>query len=314
MSLTRSFTNFALSAAALLAACGQPEPMAANGPIPGDARDVRVAVPAADPAYIDFVGPELVIGPGEDKMFCQHIEYEGEDAAFANIDFLQGKFGHHFILLGAKEAKETGTLEDCSDAADMAKYDAYTAGGEGIPAAHGIFLPKGKRMVMQSHYVNASTRPLLVRDVLRLKRRPVSEVKTWVALWATSHMNFSIEPGQVKKVTYECTMPVDVKMTLFGGHMHEWGTRFTAEIGSSPASMTKLYDVEKWTAEYRDSPPIKLMESDPMAVAKGSLLRVTCEFNNTEGKVLSFPHEMCATFAYVAGSREAIDCRYEDKK
>ena len=312
MALSRSFMNVVLSAAALLCACGGP--MAANGPIPSDARDVRVPMPVADASFIDFAGPELVIQPGEDKMFCQHITYEGDDVAFDDIEFLQGKFGHHFVLLGAKEPKEPGTLEDCSDVADMAKFEGYTAGGEGIPANHGVFLPKGKKMVMQSHYVNASTKPLLIRDVLRLKKRAVGDVKGWVSLWSMSHMSFSVPAGQTKKVTYECTMPMDVKMTMFLGHMHEWGSRYQAEIGSDPSSMMPLYSVEKWQAEYRDAPPIKLMEESPMPVPKNTILRVTCEFNNTENRTLGFPNEMCVAVAYVVGTRDSIDCQYEDKK
>jgi hypothetical protein len=314
MSLNRSFLNVVLSATALLGACGEPQKMAANGPIPDDVRDLRSEAPASDPAFIEFLGPDLVILPGQEKMFCQHLKYEGEDAAFHELDIIQSKFGHHFVLLAAKEPKPPGTLEDCSEAADMKKYDAYTAGGEGMPPGHGMFLPHGKSLVMQSHYVNASPRPILVRDILRLKKRPISDVKTWVSLYVTAHLDFTIPAGKTHSLTYDCPVPVDGKLLFLGGHMHEWGSRFEAQYGDSPTSMQTLYKVDKWTADYRDAPPIKLMMENPMPITKGSTLRVTCEWNNTENKDLSFPHEMCTTFGYLAGPKESVQCRVGEEK
>lgn len=307
MSLSRSLRTLALSSLALaFGACGGP--MAANGPIPSDARDLRNPVPTPDPAFLDFVGPDLVIQPGEDKMFCQHVRYDGDDMAFHQVDINQSKFGHHFVLLGAKEPKPDGTLEDCSDVADMSKYTGYTAGGEDMPAAHGMLLPKGKALVMQSHYINASPKPILIRDVLRLKKRPIGEIKTWVSLFVTAHLDFTIPAGKTASLTYDCPVPTEGKLLFLGGHMHEWGSRFEAQYGDTPTAMQTIYKVDRWTAEYRDSPPLKLMMENPMPLTKGAVMRVTCEWNNTETRDLSFPHEMCTTFGYLAGPKEVVQC------
>lgn len=284
-----------------IAACGGPAPTMPNE------IDVRVTQPAPEPNTLLFAGGESVIAPGEDKMICTHLRYDGDDIAFDNVESLQGKYGHHAILLGAKKPLPPGTIEDCSRPEDMAKYDGYTI-PEQLPDGLGILLPKGKAMVFQTHYLNAGLVPLRVRDFVRFHTLPVANVKTWAAMMATNSVLMKIQPGMNQTYSFDCTMSQDANLILFGGHMHGWGSKFQFQVGADVNSLKSIYEVDPWKGEFRDTPPITFAFNKPIQIAKGSVLRTTCTWNNDTGKMIEFPGEMCSTFAYISGTKQAEIC------
>ncbi len=286
----------------IVMACGEPQQP------PVQPVDVRVAIPEADPNSIDFVTVEQVIGANEDKMFCSELMYEGEDAAFTEVTSLQGKFGHHVILVSTTAPQGVGTNYDCTEMRDFLPLAIPANPKDGWPAAHGSSLRKNTPVVIQMHYVNTSSRPILVRDVIRLKKIDVAQVTTWMAPFALNHETFNVASGHADSVTFDCVMPADFKMLLVGGHMHENGTSFKIELGSS-TSMEKLYEVTQWQALFRDSPPVTLFFSEPKQVTKGSIMRTTCAWNNKTDHALNYPHEMCATFGLFAGTKDSFICR-----
>src|SRR5688500_9161284 len=111
-----SFGRLFCISLALLAACG-------DEPGEGGTVDVRVDMPEADSAFIDLATPEIVIPAGVEKMYCFHVDYTGEETAMTNLIALQGRFGHHAILLTSTTDREDGYLEDCTDRSMMANYD-----------------------------------------------------------------------------------------------------------------------------------------------------------------------------------------------
>ena len=303
--MARSF-KWVLALALGVAGCGS-EDGSTPGPVSGEV-DLRQQVPAADPAFIDFVGGEFVIQPGEEKMGCTHLRYDGPDIAFSTLQTLQADYGHHAVLLAAKEPMAPGTSEECTDRALMSKYDAYTIGDSELPPDHGIFLPSGKAMVLQSHYINASAKPIRVRDVVRMKKMEIAAVKTWASIHITNTLELAIPSYEKKKLVFDCIVQNDVDLLMIGGHMHEWGSRFEAFYGPTEQELKSLYLADPWRAEYRDSPPITLFFSQPMPLKAGSIIRTVCEWSNDTSEELAFPKEMCTSFGYVAGAKEPVVC------
>lgn len=292
----------------MLVACGGTDDGAAPATPDDGIRDVRVEIPAPEANYIDFIGSEEVIQPGTEKMTCIHFQYDGEDAAFSQQLALQGKFGHHAVLLSAKKPLPPGTVEDCTDAASMANFDPFTVSTDDMPEGYGTYLPKGKQMVLQTHYLNTSTTPIRTRDVVRLKMVPIDSVKKWVSMFVTGSLKIEMPAHQVSELQFDCTMPADVRLILLGGHMHEWGTKFEAFMGPNSTAMESLYAVDPWNSEFRDNPPVNLYFENPMPIAKGTVLRTYCQYNNTTPDALDFPKEMCSLFSLVEGSKEPIAC------
>jgi hypothetical protein len=270
-------------------------------------RDVRVEVPAASDQYIDFVTPEATFLPGEEKMWCALFTYTGPTTAWDKVVSLQGKFGHHLVLLGASadETRPDGTMYDCTK---MTNFQPYAIPLDAFPPNYGTELLSGKRLIIQFHYLNTGTVPLLARDVIRLQKKDPATVTKWMSVYATNQVAFTIPVGaQNLKTTYDCALPYDVDLLAFGGHMHEHGVSFRSELGDG-TTMTQLYTAGDWMPDYRDSPPIDLYVQNPKPLHTGQVLRTTCAWNNTTDHELKFPEEMCATFGLVAGTKQPVVC------
>jgi hypothetical protein len=274
-------------------------------------RDERVPIPPEDPDVLSFFGAEVVVESGEERMVCIYTSHKGADVAFNDAYGLQGKGGHHAVLLAAKKPQPDGTVEDCTDAADMSKYDVLTIPQE-LPDGYGSLLTSGRQMVIQSHYVNTTDEPILIRDIVQLHTMPMEEVVTWAAPFVTNTLDLEIPAGKTAEVSFDCEVPVDVDLLMVGGHMHEWGTKFTLEMGATPETMEMTYLVDPWQPEFRDLPPVTLYFEAPKRLAKGTVVRTTCNFNNTEDHALVFPHEMCTSFGIVGGLKEAVVCGVSD--
>ncbi len=295
------------AAVALILACdpGSEEP---TGPEP---RDNRVELPEQDADHYTFVAAETVIEPGEEKMFCHHMVVP-EDMALTDIEMLQGEFGHHAVIVSSTDPLPDGTVEDCSDEASSSKFSAFIIPVADPPEGGAMFVEKGTPVVLQSHYVNASDEPILVRDAVHTRKVPMDEVKTWMAPFTTTALGFEI-PGDGTKaeVTFDCVMDRDVDLLYIGGHMHEHGSSFELEIGPSVDELERVYTVDKWIPEFRDLPPVELYTSKPLHLEAGTVMRTTCRWENKTGEPMTFPEEMCVGFGVVSGTQDLYDCRVE---
>ncbi len=301
--------EFLLSSLAPLAvACAAEEPAGDN------VRDVRATLPPETDGYRNIVGGEYVIQPGEEKMICFHLTWKDPTIAVTSVEQLQGKFGHHSIIVTTKEPKPDGTVEDCTEQKDMYKYGAFLIPVDELPAGHGIELPQGMKIVLQSHYVNYGDQAIRTRDAVRIRTMPTADVKTWVSSLATNSTDFSVPAKTVGSEIFDCTIDEDFELLLFGGHMHEDGKSFEGLIGADAASLKSLQRVDEWKEEYRDSPPVMLALKAPVPLKKGTVIRTICEWNNKAEHALAFPEEMCASFGYIAGTKKPYDCRKDKGK
>jgi hypothetical protein len=271
-------------------------------------RDVRVAIPAPDPAYVDLVSPELVIQPGEDKMYCYYVTYDGDDIAVDFMDTEQGPFGHHVVILSTKEPQPDGTVEECGEAKDMWKFRSLILPETELPAGHGLRMRRGTQFVFQLHYVNAGAAPILVRDLARMRKIPVDQVTTWTATFTSNSLRLSIPPNTTGTETFDCTIATDSNLLILGGHMHEQGKHMEILVGPDTANLEMLYQVESWKSEYRDAPPVRLFRDAPLRLSAGSVIRTSCTWHNPTTETMIFPEEMCSGFGYVAGIEEPIHC------
>jgi len=270
--------------------------------------DARVAVPDPDPAYYDVVSPEVTIESGEDKMLCYHMVIDEEIVA-DNMEAYQGKFGHHIVVLTAREPQPPGTLEDCTDRKAMTKYGAFMLPDTQLNPGYGLLIPKGSQVVMQIHYINAGAEPELVRDVGRIHKISKDSVTKWVHTMATSDNTLTLPPHQKTHIEFDCEVPAGTELLVAGGHMHERGTRFEMLLGKDAATLESLYLVDPWKTEFRDAPPVSLYFDNPKLIADKSILRTSCDWNNETANELIFPEEMCATFGYVAGTDAPLECQ-----
>ncbi len=283
------------------------EPPTRREPPKVETTDVRVKIPAKAPGMLDFVTPEVVIKPGEEKMYCLYVEYKGEEVAANGLKAMQGKFGHHIAMLKTKRVRPNNTLEDCSDDKSMEAVTPWILPLT-LPEGHGIRMPKGSKFVVQFHYVNSSTKPILVRDVARIKTIKVEQVKHWVSVFNTNSLKVNIPSGKTAKESFDCEVYKDITLLFIGGHMHEYGTRMQFLYGPSVKELKSLYLVAPWLVDFRDTPPTTLFFTKPKLIKKGTILRTICQWKNTSKKDLKFPAEMCSMFGLIRGTEKGFFC------
>lgn len=268
--------------------------------------DERTHIPAPDPRMLDIVTPEEIVQPGEEKMFCYHVQNTEAALAVRDITGAQGPGGHHIALLATSDPRPSGTVEDCTSPEANAPLRWFVISGGRLPDGYGISVPQGMDMVVQFHYINTGEYPILVRDYVRLERVDVATVTTWVSTLIMQDLAVSVPPGP-STLEWTCPVPDGLSLMMVFGHMHNMGQRFEADLGSADELHT-LYTIDPWEASFRDNAPTMSFYAEPVPLPSGSVFRTRCDWTNTSPATITYPAEMCALFAYVAGSQTPLQC------
>lgn len=294
----------------LLLACA-PETTPST-PAESNVLDVRQEIPPEEEGMFNLVGPEQEVPAYEEVMYCSYISNTtGQDLIVPYADVYQGKFGHHATLLTSDDHKPDGTVEDCTSNASMANLHVYFIAGFELPEGDAVRIPAGTQFVLQSHYLNTGSVPILTRDVVRFHLMDEADVNEWAAPFATAHLGIDIPPNDSAEVTFDCSFPEDVRLSMMSGHMHEWGTKFVGSFGPDVDHLEQLVLIDPWRSEFRDDPPIQMYLENPMPMAAGTVIRTHCEWYNDTDETLAFPSEMCDTFGYMIGTDQSMECRVQ---
>jgi len=249
---------------------------------------------------------EQVIQPGDEVQICHYQELTNEEMWVTSFDSAQGKHGHHLIIFKARVTETPGTVRDCTSAEDMVRLSPIISsvqfGLERFPEGMAIRVPRGTQVVLQQHYVNTSLKPIRVKDVAWMEVVPKESVLIPAGFFGLGNIDFEITPspnGEEQTISFDCEAPRDMNILLAGPHMHEWGTRFSTQFGTSSADFETIINVDPWEAWMRDEPPVVNWSKEaPYLLREGTIMRTNCTFKNDQASTLIFPKEMCATYGY----------------
>jgi hypothetical protein len=288
-----------------------------------DAVDLRLTdadLPAEGDGDQVWWGPDEVIQPGEDKMYCLFGTYTGDDLGLHTLDSYQNKYGHHLLLMGTSASPldyPDGTVADCSINGSLGMTDlqpfmlvtgTYVDGVKrdlaiDLQEGMAIKLNSGQRWVLQAHYINTGTDSIRAQDALVLGTVPVDSVTTWAAPFILNSSTFNLPPSQATTFSFECPVEADLSVLYVTGHMHQWGTSFKTELDG-----TVIYDEPEWNPQWRDAPPVQEFDPGTMRLTSGSTIRTTCSWFNDTEEALEFPTEMCDTVTVVYPQLTSIIC------
>ena len=283
-----------------------------EGPDVDAAIDQRVEIPAAPAEAEGFqlIGPEITIPSGADQMWCwvPDLGVAEVDHLIKNFVTYQGASGHHLLAMKSVIPRQVGDVFDCTTADGMSSVEPLitpsTQNSEGtvnlLSDDFAVRLAAGTQIVMQSHYVNVETKPILVRDVGNFLFLPADEERIEANFMVINDLNLNIPPTDESYVhSTACAIERPMQFAALTGHMHEWGQRVFVEKITADGT-TIIYDQPDWSPKFRDAPPVTRMPLDaPITVDVGDTLRITCEWINDTDEALTFPHEMCdAVFVY----------------
>jgi hypothetical protein len=303
-----------------LVACQTPEvELSSTTPDP-EVVDLRRDFPPPPEGGLQFVTPDYEIPPFTEVQLCVGVPYDGPTMGIRSQYTYQSQGGHHVTVNGTSADEgmlPDGVAVDCagSDTDLMVSLDPIMIGGEllkpeagpesllELPDGMAARLPEGARLMLQSHYVNATASPILVRDAVNLELVPEDEVQTWAAPLALTEVNGLAIPQGEHVVEFDCVMEDPLSVLFMGGHMHEWGTSFSTTRNHEEV----LYEIPEWDPQFRDAPVYADLGSG-LNLEPGEVLTTRCAYDNTTDHVLEFPEEMCVTFAMVYPSKLPIIC------
>jgi hypothetical protein len=272
--------------------------------------DQRAEMPEKlDPEVgIQFVQPEFTVPAASEVMVCWIPDWVPDQDYLVN-QFVghQGSMGHHVVALRSGIPRQAGSTFDCTELESMTSLEPLILpdpeGEKLLPDGFAVRLPKDSRIVIQSHYVNATQQDILVRDVAELFFHPEGETATEANYLIMNHGALDLPTG-VSSAQKNCTVPDDLNLLLFLPHMHDWGRTFSLDHVRSDAT-TNLIQIDEWTVDFRDDPPITFFDhQDPFVVQGGDRIEMNCGFDNTTGEKLTFPQEMCTAVAYYYPARD----------
>lgn len=276
-------------------------------------------VPAPGDGEIQLLSPILEdLPPGADVTLCTYLPM---DVAFADtVDIIAGRGyqspagGHHAILYTAERERPVDTHECTDDDMVNARFLIGAGGGDAggafaeIPEGLAYRIDGGKQLMIQSHWINATTAPLDGQVAFNLRAVPPSADRQLAQLFNWTSTDIEVPASGTGAARTDCVVGQDMSFYLVGGHAHEHGTRVTLTHTPAGGEPAVFYD-EEWTAYYTFDPPrISMDVSAPMVVHAGDTLSVDCTYANPTGEALTFPTEMCVGFAFFFPAEHQIDC------
>lgn len=250
------------------------------------------------------------VPPGAEILMCTVTDQVlDEDFDVVTVHSYQQKGGHHAAFFYSTEPIAPAATHLCLEHETM-KWQFIGAGAEGeelglaLPPGVAIRVPKGARIVVESHYINPSKDVHHVRD--RVTAEAAADPKTITAhadVFQVTDFEMHIPPHVSQTRRIECTLDGDLTALDLNGHAHQWATSVRVSVvraGKTEREM--LYD-QPWEPQFQFIPPTTMYPADALPVfRKGDRVSVECNWRNTTDRTLSFPSEMCiGTMHYIPG-------------
>jgi len=277
--------------------------------------DFAIAPPLAE-GGLELAMPEIVVEPGQDVTWCYVPDFvPAEDFIVKRGFAYQGGSGHHMAVYRSGIPRTPGELFDCTNLQTMVSMlplvipDVPTIETRIMPDGFGVRVPAGSSIVLQTHLINADVEAVRVKDLLQLELAAADEALTEASYWVISD-NELILPEGPSSVTKSCNITEETKLVFQLGHMHEFGKKMRVTRTRGDVTDT-IYEVEAWTAEYRDQGPTTSYPADePLVFLPGDRIDLTCEWENATGAEIRWPKEMCVTLGAYFPARGGgfIDC------
>lgn len=265
------------------------------------------------PTGFRFTTGKFDVAPG-DTFECFYTDtITTEQLNVQSATAKQGPGGHHVTVYYTDQKAPVGH-HPCTDVEMIALHQVAGAGNEGVialPEGYATIVPKGKQMVVQAHYVRTEPGTITVEDEVELQTVETSKVKSFANSFVLVDGDFKVPPRSSATSTTECVVPQDFDMLLLLGHMHEWGGTYKLERidAATNKPVETLYQVDQWEPLYSSHPPVNHYDPQkPLHLPKGTRLRQTCTWNNTETNELTFPREMCIMFSYYFPDNGFLTC------
>jgi hypothetical protein len=234
------------------------------------------------------------LGAGVEAEHCMFVKAPAEGMIVNRDEVRYSKGSHHFLLYQTDydqipTQKEDGTkvdtsgVFDCSDGATNGWKIKRLVGGSqnasgtsmlSFPPDVGVKVPPGAVLLMNTHYVNASTEALDPEVRINLWTIPEAQMKQEGDLLFMYNAFIHVPANGEGKAHMRCNVFKDITIQNVQSHMHRRGVDYAAMVtGQDP-----FYTNTKW-----EGVPVKDF-GQGLQVKAGSQLEYWCDYKNAEAR------------------------------
>ena len=276
--------------------------------------------------FVEMAAPYTPQGTEEfpnDDYRCFFLNGPEADAYVNGFEIVPGveEEVHHMLLFSLLSPGAEQIAEDLENADDRPGWECFStpvdddvllvagwAPGTNVlryPEGTGLFVPGGRKLVMQIHYnLLAGAQP----DVTALKLRTTPAVTMEAALVPIAQTDLVLEPG-LPEAKVELSQPLaglseDLLIHGVFPHMHTLGSTLKFNLqplgDNDPEDAFCMADVPRWDFHWQQL----FFYEQSVVVTPADVLKLECTYNTTSRTERVFwgegtQDEMCLVFAYV---------------
>jgi hypothetical protein len=302
----RSSVSFACLIGLSLAGCSSStEP----NPVGGVGND-GLAAPAPGQGIQYKMVTELE--PGQEIERCQMFKIGADGLAYDRSDVRYTPGSHHVLLFETSYtdfptkdrnglAVDPSKPHDCSDGAasrwDVTRVVGGSQNADGsnaigtLPAGVAIKLKPNTYVVMNTHYLNASSQKISTDARINLYTVAPESVKTEAGVLFYYNPFIAVAAQTTNSARMRCKLTSDITLLNVQSHMHKRGVGYAANVVDADGKSTEIYTNTFW-----ENVPIKAFEGG-LKLKAGQSLDYHCDYKNNENRTiyqgLTTKDEMC---------------------
>ncbi len=249
------------------------------------------------------------VGPGEEVYKCQNFAnpFGGAEVEVTTFEsHMTG--GSHHLLLFYKSGAVNEPLEDCSGLEFTATpYGTQLPDDQlAFPAGVAATIPSSTGIRLQSHYLNVTGEKITAHVEVTFHLAEPGTITDHAGVLFMVQQQISVPPMSTKTISYDCNVPVDMKVMKASSHMHKHGVAFHSTVAGET-----LFDTTDWEE------PTPALFAPPRELSAGQPLHFECTFQNDTPNTLTFgesaaTNEMCiltASFYPTPAGLPTITCQ-----
>jgi hypothetical protein len=259
----------------------------------------------------EITTPGVVVAPGDERTHCYYTTVPVDrDVGVSRWTSTMSLGSHHMIVyaLPSSDGHPEGIEEDCNVISGTSipawTYSAQTPTSDfPMPEGVGFSLEAEQKIVIEMHYLNASTDPLTASVTLTGEIYAEDETYEPAAAFITYNSEISIDPLDTGEAGGECEVPDGARFFAMSTHAHRRATRTEVMDGGD-----MVFESDDW-----EHPGAVTWDEEPFFEFASGALTYGCEYlNDLDMEVVDGPsavtNEMCMAVGYFFPAERRVLC------
>jgi hypothetical protein len=234
---------------------------------------------------------KATVASGTEQLLCQFVVMPATKRYVVSADHHYTPGSHHMLLYRTDVTTLDSTMmgvEDCYEGAGgtiMSHVRGVLYGSQEpdgmmqMPAGVGFELASNEVLLLQSHYLNATTATVNTEVEVNLHTiTDASQIQSLAGTLFYYDPFIDVPPGMTATANARCTLSHDITLLGVFPHYHARGVGYQAYLDapSSAPAASPFYTSTDWShpAEWNGG---------PMQITAGTAIRWYCDYDNTMG-------------------------------